>query len=98
MTADLTTAVGLFDRLEAEIWPMPRISTMAEPLTGATEEDLNEDLDRDYSQKQLDEILGEGRTYQAASSEISGGFCGNCGQPVTTCNGTYTCTACGHNG
>jgi hypothetical protein len=29
-------------------------------VMGSDEDDLNEDLDRDYSQRELDEILGEG--------------------------------------
>ncbi|MEU9797200.1 hypothetical protein AB0E27_42840 [Streptomyces sparsogenes] len=34
----------------------------------------------------------------AEAAEIGGGFCGSCGQPVSTLDGHYTCNSCGHNG
>ncbi|MHB6912795.1 hypothetical protein [Streptomyces sp. DB-54] len=91
MTTVLTPTAGLFGRLAAEIWPMPRISTTVEPLTGATEEDLNRELDNpaeDWDQVVPHPALPRAATGEdplPATGEISCPHCGESNEEDSAC-------------
>ncbi|MFE3770841.1 hypothetical protein [Streptomyces sp. NPDC059122] len=83
--------VDLFGRLETEIWPMPRISTTVEPLAGATEEDLNRELDNpaeDWDQVVPHPALPRAATGEdplPATGEVGCPHCGESNEAGSAC-------------